>query len=134
MASQLLQGAVHHLALTVRDVKESAAFYQEILGFQHMLDLGPRTLLSNGTLILGLTPPPDPTRADPADQFDENRIGLDHLSFQVENRAKLEEAVELFDKHGIAHGQVTDLGEAFGMHILAFRDPNNIQLELTAPY
>jgi hypothetical protein len=26
------------------------------------------------------------------------------------------------------------LGDAFGLHILAFRDPDNIQLELTAAY
>jgi hypothetical protein len=26
------------------------------------------------------------------------------------------------------------LGDAFGLHILAFRDPNDIQLELTAAY
>jgi hypothetical protein len=26
------------------------------------------------------------------------------------------------------------LGDAFGLYILAFRDPDNIQLELTASY
>jgi hypothetical protein len=26
------------------------------------------------------------------------------------------------------------LGDAYGLHILAFRDPDNIQLELTADY
>jgi hypothetical protein len=26
------------------------------------------------------------------------------------------------------------LGDAFGLYILAFRDPDNIQLELTAAY
>jgi hypothetical protein len=30
----------------------------------------------------------------------------------------------------VPHGEITDLGDAFGMDILAFRDPDNIQLEL----
>jgi hypothetical protein len=34
----------------------------------------------------------------------------------------------------VPHGEITDLGDAFGMYILAFRDPDNIQLELTALY
>jgi hypothetical protein len=40
----------------------------------------------------------------------------------------------LLDERGMPHGEVTDLGDAFGMYILAFRDPDNIQLELTAAY
>jgi hypothetical protein len=34
----------------------------------------------------------------------------------------------------IPHGEITDLGDVFGLYILAFRDPDNIQLELTATY
>ena len=28
---------------------------------------------------------------------------------------------------------IKDLGSAFGLYVLAFRDPDNIQLELSAP-
>jgi hypothetical protein len=35
---------------------------------------------------------------------------------------------------GVPHGEITDLGDVFGLYILAFRDPDNIQLELTAAY
>lgn len=64
-------------------------------------------------MLLALTPPPDPAQALPADQFNENRIGLDHLSL------------------GVAHDEIKPL-EPFGIAALALRDPDNIQVELTA--
>ena len=45
----------------------------------------------------------------------------------------LEDAVRLLDSRRVPHSEVRDLGEAFGILILIFRDPDNIQLELSAP-
>ena len=42
--------------------------------------------------------------------------------------------VQLFDAEGISHGEIKDLGPGLGIYVLAFRDPDNIQLELTAPH
>lgn len=134
MANQVTTGAVHHFRLTVGDVDRSRAFYTGVLGFKVVMELNPGVFLSNGTIGLGLGPPPDPSRAIKGDRFDENRVGLDHLSFGVASREDLEEAVRVFDKHGVPHGEIKDLGPAFAMYIVAFRDPNNIQLELTAPH
>jgi hypothetical protein len=39
----------------------------------------------------------------------------------------------VFNKNNVSHGEVKDLGEGFGVCVLAFRDPDNIQIELTAP-
>jgi glyoxylase I family protein len=127
-------GPVHHLRLTVSDVDRSRAFYTEIVGFQFVTDLPSGVFLSNGAVGLGLSPSPDPSRAPANDQFDEARIGLDHLSFSVASCDELERAQQLLDERGMPHGEVTDLGDAFGLYILAFRDPDNIQLELTAAY
>lgn len=127
-------GSVHHVRLTVSDVARSQAFYTDVLGFEHGLDLPSGVFLSNGTVGLGLGPSPAPTRTPRDDRFDEARIGLDHLSFGVASRDELERALRLLDERGIPHGEITDLGDAFGMVILAFRDPDNIQLELTALY
>ena len=41
--------------------------------------------------------------------------------------------MRLLDERGMPHGEITDPGDAFGMDILAFRDPQNIPLQLTAP-
>ncbi len=134
MPDPIATGPVHHLRLTVADVDRSRAFYTEVLGFQHVMDLPSGVFLSNGALGLGIGPSPNPTRAPADDRFDEARIGLDHLSFQVASRAELERAARLLDERGVPRGEVTDLGDAFGLYILAFRDPDNIQLELTAAY
>lgn len=127
--------AIHHLTLTVTDLARAVAFYTAVLGFQKAMELNPgRVLLANGKTILALTEASDSTQAVPNDHFNENRVGLDHLSFNVSNHNKLEEAVRHFDQYGVPHGEIKDLGLNLGIYVLAFRDPDNIQLELTAPY
>jgi catechol 2,3-dioxygenase-like lactoylglutathione lyase family enzyme len=98
------------------------------------VEFPPRIALSNGSLLLVLTPPPDPTQAIPADRFNENRIGLDHVSFAVSDTAELEKAAALLNENGVERGEIRDLGSGFGIYVMAVRDPDNIQLELTAPY
>ena len=133
MNSRIATGAVHHLTLTVNDVARSREFYTGLLNFQLALELGARALLSNGSVILVLTPP-DPAQAVANDRFSENRVGLDHLSLRVEGHRALEEAMNLFDTYNVPHGEIKDLGADLGIYVLAFRDPDNIQIELTAFY
>ena len=45
----------------------------------------------------------------------------------------LDDAVRTLDHHGVAHSEIRDLGETFGICILIFRDPDNVQLELSSP-
>lgn len=131
MADSVQTAGVHHVALTVTDVARSRDFYTSLLGFQQVAEYGPRALLHNGSVLLGVGPAPEGGQA--GDRFDENRVGLDHLSLSVASRADLEHAVRLLDEQGIPHGEIKDLG-SFQICVLAFRDPDNIQIELTAPY
>ncbi len=123
---------VHHLALTVSDLARSKQFYETYLGFQQAVDLGTRLILARDSLLLGISLAPDPAQAIKNDRFSPHRIGLDHLSFSVGTRAEIEQAKKLFEDNGIEHKYVKEL-EAFGICVLAFRDPDNIALELTAP-
>lgn len=126
-------GPVHHVTLTVGDVARSEEFYTSVLGFTRAATFGPRAILSNGQFLLALTPPPDPTRAISGDRFDENRIGLDHLSLTVGSRAELEAAKQALEQRGEPKLEIKDLA-AFKLLVLAFRDPDNIQVELAASY
>jgi len=141
MTEQIAPGPIHHLRLTVTDIIRSRGFYTSLLGFDVAVESPPdddpnadaaRAILFGGCvmvrgdLLLGLRP-----MAPGGDRFNENRVGLDHLSFSVGSRAELEEAVRLFDARGVPHGEITRL-PSFGIDILEFRDPDNIQLELTA--
>ena len=134
MADEIATQGVHHFRLTVSNVDRTVAFYSEVLGFKKLMDLNPGAFLSNGKVGLGIGPHHDPARAIPGDRFDENRIGLDHVSFVVASRADLEQAVRVLDKRGVPHSEIRDLGPTFGIYILVFRDPDNIQLELSAPH
>ncbi len=132
MAGSIQTGGVHHLRLTVSDAERAREFYTTVLNFQVAVQLPNGYLLSNGSVLLGIGSAPE--QATAGDRFDENRVGLDHLSFSVSSRQALDEAARVLDEHGIPNGGVKDLGADFGLYILAFRDPDNIQLELTATY
>ena len=64
--------------------------------------------------------------------FDSERTGLDHVSFAVASRGELESAAAALTEAGIKHGEITDLTDA-GLAILSFQDPDDINIELTAP-
>ncbi|MFC9893609.1 VOC family protein [Nocardia sp. NPDC127579] len=133
----------HHIRLTVTDIDRSREFYQRVLGFEVAAEspgspadpdvradpyqlFGGCVFQANG-MLLGLRPV-----ADPADRFDADRVGLDHLSFSVASKADLFQAAERCAEAGIEHGEVIDM-EQFGIAILSFTDPDGIHLELTAP-
>ncbi len=134
MASPIGTGPVHHLRLTVTDVDCARQFYIGVLGFRVAMEIPPGVLLTNGSVLLGLGPAPELDRRTKSDRFDENRVGLDHLSFSVASREDLERAVTFLDARGVLHGEIKDLGPSFGIYVLMIRDPDNVQLELSAPY
>jgi glyoxylase I family protein len=132
MSIEITTTGVHHIRLIVTDPVRSRDFYTRLLNFQVAMELPPGFVLTNGTMLLGITSPWDMSQALPNDRFSPNRVGLDHLSFSVANRAELDKAASLFNEHGVEHGEVRDLPD-FGITILPFYDPDGIQLELTTP-
>jgi glyoxylase I family protein len=91
-------------------------------------------MMANGNALPALTEAPDPNRAIPGDKFDEYRVCLDHLSFGVNSMSELEATAQIFDQDGIPHGEIKDLGADLTIYLLSFHDPDDIQLELSAPY
>ncbi len=133
--------------ITTQRIDESREFYIGLLGFEVAMDSLPPEddphyealaynlqdgiVLANAGIFIGLRPT-DPARKDARDTFDPFRVGLDHLSFSVKSKAALEEAAKIMDDMGVTHGEISDL-VPFGIALLPFRDPDGIQLELTAP-
>jgi len=132
MDTPITTGSISHFALTVVNKDKARDFYCDVLGFKFLTEFGPKYLLSNGQTLLALASSPDPAKAIPGDAFDENRVGLDHISFNVGSRDEMEQAMRKFDELGVSHGEIKDLG-GLEFYVMAFRDPDNIQLELTAP-
>ena len=129
-----------HVRLTVTDLATSRRFYDDVFGFAVAFELpedadeavreqlaflfGGVIYALPGGQLLGLRPV-----AAAGDRFDEDRVGLDHLSLAVDGPAAIDDAVAVLDALGVAHGEVKDLGRAL---VLEFRDPDGIALELYA--
>src|SRR4051794_19273399 len=131
-----------HVRITVTDIGRSKEFYDSVFGWPAAIDAsdsvgdpgvtespeqfygGVVYQTPQGTLF-GLRPVGDTT-------FDSTRTGLDHLGFAVADRAALEAAQSALREAGVTHGDVVDLTDA-GIAILSFQDPDDINVELTAP-
>ncbi len=126
-----------HVRLTVTDIAASRKFYESVFAFEVAYELPPDaddateqalSFLFGGVIyrlpegqLLGLRPV-----GPQGDRFDEDRVGLDHLSFGV---ADLDAAVAELDALGVEHEPVKDVGVA---RIVELRDPDGIALELYA--
>ena len=123
--------AIGHVALTVRDLEHSVAWYRRLFDAEPVLDedTGPfhHVVWALGGTLLGLHQHPQQGTSETASEF---RTGLDHVAFGCANRAELERWKERLDELGIAHGGIIDAPYGSG---LSFRDPDNIPLEFFAP-
>jgi len=131
-----------HVRLTVTDIARSKAFYDRVFGWPVAIDAsdavdepgvrespekfygGTVYQTPQGTLF-GLRPAGGTA-------FDPQHTGLDHVSFAVGSRADLDRAAAALTEAGIEHGEVKELTDA-GIAILSLQDPDDINVELTAP-
>ncbi len=133
-----------HIRLTVTDIATSKAFYTALFGAEPTADFsdsadepgvredperlyGGCTFAVGANQILGLRPV-----AVAGDRFDSTRVGLDHLSLAVGSTDDLDAAIQRLNSAGVSHGEVTPLQD-FAMAILSIQDPDDINLELSAP-
>lgn len=123
--------AISHVAVTVTDLDASVEWYNHVLGVKPVLDedTGPfrHVVYELSGTLLGLHGFPVLTSEEP---FDERRPGLDHVAFGCATRDELVAWAARLDELGVARGEIVDAGYGSG---LAFRDPDNIALELFAP-
>jgi glyoxylase I family protein len=135
--------AIHHVRLTVTDIARSRAFYRSLLGVDPAYDFSdqvdepgvrgdPARLFGGcvfpvGDQLVGLRPV-----AATGDVFESTRVGLDHLSLALGSLAELRAAAARLDEAGVVHGEVTEL-DGLGLAILSVQDPDDINLELSAP-
>jgi glyoxylase I family protein len=136
-------GAIHHVRLTVTDIDRPRDFYVRLLGTAPAVDFSDQAgdpavledplriyggcIFSLGDQLLGLRP-----AAEAGDRFRSTRVGLDHLSLAVGSTEDLQAIAARLDSAGVEHGEITDLA-GFGIAILSVQDPDDINLELTAP-
>lgn len=120
---------INHVILTVSDLQKARQFYGDLLGFE-IKEIPPEfgqmayfNIGSSPATIWLLTHSQTP----PGDRFSEFRVGLDHLAFTAPSKEALHELADKLIKAGVNTKGV----ELFANQWLyvAFRDPDNIQLE-----
>ena len=118
---------LNHIIMTIKDVKISQAFYNDLLGFETKNIADGFFFMTGGIAIFFFSS----NHPIPDDRFNEFRIGLDHLSFTAPSEAALHSLAE----HLHAVGVQTQGVETYhtGNKYVAFRDPDNIQLEYWLP-
>ena len=122
---------ISHVDLSVTDLEASDAWYRELFGAVPLFggrndahDLDVRYIIDpNSMTIIGL----EQHDTNDGSAFDERRVGLDHLAFNVESREELDGWLVRLDELGISHSGIT---EEEPWDVLVLRDPDNIQLEL----
>ncbi|WP_271985850.1 VOC family protein [Pseudoclavibacter terrae] len=120
---------IHHLAVTVRDLDASVAFYEQVFGFEPATELDDETLrrklfaLPGGT-NLGLTQ--HDRGGDGSGSFSPFSPGLDHLGLAVESLDELDAWAEHLTGCGIEHSGIVEAPYGYA---LSFKDPDQIALE-----
>lgn len=124
--------AFHHLSLTVTDLARSTRWYTEVLGFGLHSEVQGETFQRNRLRHPDAGITVTLTRHDRAtsEPFDETRTGLDHVAFLVPTVAEIAEWKARFEEHGVVHSEVSE--RPGSVATIAFRDPDNIQLEVMA--
>lgn len=134
--------ALHHLALTVRDLDASVEWYSRVFGIHYQMDAphpgGFAKLLADDawqlTIVLHRHD------ANGGETFHESRTGLDHAGLVVPTRDDLIAWQSHLETHRVERAEAADrpltqspIADEFYGSVLVFRDPDNIQLELFAP-
>jgi catechol 2,3-dioxygenase-like lactoylglutathione lyase family enzyme len=112
--------------LRVPDLERSKAFYGDVLGFDVQTPAEDLFFFSVGSTLIVLRPPLEGTPE--GDRFSEQRVGVDHLAFAVETRQELENALVILQEAEI-HTEGIERDPTLDRDYIAFRDPDNVQLE-----
>ena len=121
-----------HLALTVRDMESSAAWYRRVFGWTVLRRLSAQEAGSQRVLLLdphtffvvGLCQPDDGAGGG----FDHRTTGLDHFAFAVADDEELQRWSSHLEQEGVTPSPVRKV-PGLGRFI-SFEDPDGIQFEL----
>jgi catechol-2,3-dioxygenase len=119
---------IGHVLLRVADLERSKAFYRDVLGFE-VVEEDPNhggvfmTLGEYGHTI-DLTPVVEPAIAHPSAP---NRVGLQHIAFQVDSPEALKDAYFTLQDLGV---EITRAMDHVSQQSIYFADPDGNGLEI----
>jgi len=117
---------IDHVALGVRDIRRSAKWYIEVLGFERLYEDawgGVPTFVGKGNTGIALFPANPDAKSTPTTH---RAIRILHLAFRADRKNFVSAQREL-QKHGIKF----EFQDHEISHSIYFRDPDGHQLEIT---
>jgi glyoxylase I family protein len=117
---------IHHIALRCLDFARTKAFYQDLLGFEMVLETPELMGCLIGSVFVGFKQavPADPT----ATTFTPFNIGLDHIAMACTDEAELHRVADALQAANVDNtGVKTD--PALQKRYVAFKDPDRIAWE-----
>jgi len=122
---------IHHLGLTVPDVKKASAFFIEALNFKQVKEVPayPAIFVSDGVIMLTLWQAENP---DKAIEFNrKHNVGLHHFALTLAEDVELEQLYQQLHTRDDVTIEFApeELGQSGLQHMMC-RIPDNIRLEL----
>jgi catechol 2,3-dioxygenase-like lactoylglutathione lyase family enzyme len=124
--------SIHHITLTVANVKRSAQWYQALLGeaelVERQMDGWKRVRMAwPSGLVIGVT---QYDRNTDFARFTHLNAGLDHFGFRCHSEIEVKEWAKRISELGFSHGPIEEV--PYGWAVTA-RDPDNIPVEFFCP-
>lgn len=123
-------GAIHHVDITVRDLRRSTAFYSDVLplmGFRRAEDVPGGPVWAGASVEVGL----QPARQGSGAPHDRYEPGLHHLAFTAPTRDAVDALHRELGRLGvpILDAPADYPQYAAGYYAIFFSDPDGIKLE-----
>jgi methylmalonyl-CoA/ethylmalonyl-CoA epimerase len=120
------QGKLRHIAISVPDVEEAAAFYEAAFGLKRETESPISIRLSDGTVNLTLLD--FPTDGDAGDERGKDFVGLHHIGVWVDD---LRAAGERITKAGGTFKSMEDAEIPIENAEHKYRDPNGVVIDVS---
>lgn len=119
---------IAHATLTVLNINHTKAFYEKLFGTKFKMDNDYSFSLLKVGIPCWFT---QWKKQYPSDRFDERRVGLDHIAFKLNSLSELEQTVNRLNEMNVRNAGLERFAGKYPY--VAFRDPDNIQIELFIP-
>ncbi len=117
---------LRHIALAVKDLQESAKFYEQSFGFTRVRESDVAVMMTDGLMSIALLHLPTNNNTAPDDRGREF-IGVHHIGFQVDDLDATSDAIEA--NGGVYHGQIANVGRGPESE-RKYRDPDGVIFDI----
>ncbi len=121
--TQPLLGKLRHVSLSVKDIEETARFYEKAFGMFRVRQSDVAVMMSDGVISLAII-------SSTKNPNSEQREGLHHVGFLIGDMDAA--AAQVASAGAEYHGQINGVGHG-PMTERKYRDPNGVVFDIVTP-